>query len=451
MGVVWKARQISLNRLVALKLLLNGQFANESAIKRFEFEAEAAANLDHPHIVPILTVGSHEGWPYLAMKLMEGSSLAGCMAEFVLPNAASRGTSEGCSFSKSQMRGRQSKIADLLAKVARAVHFAHQRGILHRDLKPPNILIDGKGQPHVTDFGLAKRVASDGNLTITGAILGSPFYMAPEQAVGNSRQLSTAVDTYSLGVILYELLTGRLPFKAETPVGTLRLVLETEPARPRSINHVVNRDLETICLKCLEKDPNHRYPSAEALAEDLDLWQATRPIKARRSNAAERAIKWIRREPLKASLLGVILLALLGPYLVERSFLREYSHMATEHPVTTPDRNGVYSLPLYGHYKEDRCTDNFWRGPFEKADRRVKLEFINVPSDLVATLHCLIRADQVGRPDPARTPILTNGQIFHLMAESPLDRDFYIASVGWQASNILAQASNATIKLVLLQ
>ncbi len=267
MGVVYKARQVSLNRTVALKMILAGQFASPEDVQRFQREAEAAANLDHPNVVPIYEVGEHQGQHYFSMKLIEGGSLAS--RSMPLP-------------------GRQA--AELVATVARAVHHAHQRGVLHRDLKPGNILLDAQGQPHVTDFGLARRV-DGGQHTRTGSIVGTPSYMPPEQARGE-KVLTTGVDVYSLGAILYEMLTGRPPFRAATPLDTLLQVLDRDTEPPRKVDPRIDRDLETICLKCLEKDAARRYDSAAALAEDLQRWLNGEPIRARPTMAVERLVKW---------------------------------------------------------------------------------------------------------------------------------------------------------------
>jgi tetratricopeptide (TPR) repeat protein/tRNA A-37 threonylcarbamoyl transferase component Bud32 len=314
MGVVYRARQLSLNRPVALKMIATGQLATPAAVQRFHTEAEAAARLDHPHIVPIYEVGEYDGQHYFSMKLIEGGTLAEQS-----PKSNSDKSRAGAQSPKSS-----EAAAHLVATVAHAVHYAHQRGILHRDLKPTNILLDEKGEPHVTDFGLAKLSEEDSSLTVSAAVLGTPAYMAPEQASGGAKQLTTGADIYSLGAILYELLTGQPPFRAETAVETLRQVCEQEPTRPHSLNSAVDRDLETICLKCLSKGPQQRYGSAELLAQDLERWSRGEPILARPVGAAEKAWRWCRRRPVVAGLLLAVLTALVAGLVVSNWFyLRE--------------------------------------------------------------------------------------------------------------------------------
>ncbi len=285
MGVVYKARQVSLNRVVALKMILAGQLASVDDVQRFRTEAEAVANLDHPNIVPVYEVGEHEGQHYFSMKLIEGCNLARLLAAGPAPDPR--------------------PLVTLLEDVARAVHFAHQRGILHRDLKPANVLLDEDGRPYVTDFGLARRVGQARGLTRSGAIVGTPGYLAPEQARGD-RGLSVAADVYSLGAILFEVLTGRPPFQAETPLDTLLATLEREPPRPRSLRPRVDRDLETICLKCLEKEPAKRYGSAEEVADDLRRWRTSEPIRARPVGSWERLLKYARRKPALVALFAAL-------------------------------------------------------------------------------------------------------------------------------------------------
>jgi WD40 repeat protein/predicted Ser/Thr protein kinase len=289
MGVVFKARQRTLGRVVALKLMHAGALASPDLIQRFKTEAEAAASLDHPNIVPIHEIGEHEGQHYFSMKLIDGCSLAQRTNAGPLPNR---------------------DAASLLAKISRAVHYAHQRGILHRDLKPTNVLLDGTGEPFLADFGLAKIAERDTQLTHTIAILGTPSYMAPEQARGETKHLTTAADVYGLGAVLYQSLTGVPPFAGGTSLETVRQVIEKEPRSPRSVNPACDADLATLCLKCLEKSPERRYASAEALAEDLERWQRGEPILARPVTGLERAAKWVRRRPVIAGFSAALSLAI---------------------------------------------------------------------------------------------------------------------------------------------
>jgi WD40 repeat protein/tRNA A-37 threonylcarbamoyl transferase component Bud32 len=291
MGVVYQARQISLNRSVALKMIRSAALASDDEIRRFQNEAEAVAKLDHPHIVPVYEVGAHDGKRYFSMKLIGGSSLHETLSRFVAnPKAAAR----------------------LMVSVAEAVHHAHQRGILHRDLKPSNIVLDEQGQAHVTDFGLAKRVEGGDGMTVSGDVVGTPAYMAPEQAWGKKRLVTTLSDVYGLGAVLYALLTGKSPFGGETPLETLDQVRNQPPVAPSRINSKSPRDLEIICLKCLEKDPARRYASAQALADDLRRYLANEPILARPTGALERGWLWCRRNPWLAGAIGSTAAALVA-------------------------------------------------------------------------------------------------------------------------------------------
>jgi TolB-like protein/predicted Ser/Thr protein kinase len=273
-GVVYRARQKSLNRLVALKVIGLAHWATEAHVKRFRLEAEAAARLNHPCIVPIYEVGERDGACYFSMGLVEGGQLDAVAKREPIPIR---------------------NAAELIAKLARTVSYAHEHGILHRDIKPGNILLDAQGEPHLTDFGLARLVETESTVTRTMEVLGTPSYMAPEQAVGNNARVTSATDIYGLGAVLYQLLTGHPPFAGGTTYETVRLVLDTEPRQPRLWNPKVDRDLATICLKCLEKDPQRRYSSALALAEDLERWLKHEPIRARRTGIFTRGRKWVRR------------------------------------------------------------------------------------------------------------------------------------------------------------
>lgn len=289
MGVVYRARQVSINRLVALKTISPDRLETRDDRDRFLREAEAAATLDHPNIVPIYEVGEADGRSYFTMKLVEGGSLGDVQKKY-----------------RSDPRG----AAELVARIARAVHYAHQRGILHRDLKPSNVLLDSTGEPMVADFGLAKRIDGSGDASKSGVIVGTPSYMAPEQARGE-KAISTAADVYGLGAILYQLLTGKPPFQAETAAETLVLVLSSEIARPRSLNASAPVDLELICLRCLAKRPNERYGSASELTEDLQRWLSGEVISVRPTSRAERVAKWIRRNPAITAVYSLLAVAML--------------------------------------------------------------------------------------------------------------------------------------------
>ena len=321
-GVVFRARQKSLNRTVALKVISLGQWASKAHLKRFRREAEAAASLDHPCIVPIYEVGERNGSCYFSMKFVEGGQLDEVVR-------------------RTLMSIRQA--AELIAKIARTVHYAHEHGILHRDIKPGNVLLDEKGEPHLTDFGLARLVETESTVTRTMEVLGTPSYMAPEQAVGNNAAISSVTDVYGLGAVLYQLLTGQPPFAGGTTYETIKLLLDAEPRQPRLLNPKIDRDLSTICLKCLEKDPKRRYSSALALAEDLEHWLKHEPIQARRTGIVARSRKWVRRNP-SIAVMAAMLLALavpLGVMIWNSEFPRQ--------PVTT----GIAVLP-FGNLSGDK-------------------------------------------------------------------------------------------------
>src|SRR5206468_2845231 len=287
-GVVFCARQKSLKRIVALKVIGLGQWATKAHLKRFRLEAEAAASLDHPCIVPIYEVGERDGQCYFSMKFIEGGQLDEVVKR--TPMSIRR-------------------AVELIAKVARTGHYAHEHGILHRDIKPGNILLDAKGEPLLTDFGLARLVEAESTITGTLEVMGTPSYMAPEQAAGETRKLTSTTDLYGLGAVLYQLLAGQPPFAGGTTYETIRLLRDTEPRPPRLLNPKIDRDLSTICLKCLEKDPKRRYSSALALAEDLEHWLKHEPIRAKRSGFLTHTRKWVRRNP-STTVLVTLLLAL---------------------------------------------------------------------------------------------------------------------------------------------
>jgi len=329
-GVVYRARQKSLNRIVALKVIGLAHWATEAHIKRFRLEAEAAASLNHPYIVPIYEVGERDGACYFSMGLVEGGQLDAVAKRETIPIR---------------------HAAELIAKLARTVSYAHEHGILHRDIKPGNILLDAKGEPHLTDFGLARLVETESNVTCTMEVLGTPSYMAPEQAVGNNAGVTSATDIYGLGAVLYQLLTGHPPFAGGTTYETVRLVLDTEPRQPRLLNPKIDRDLATICLKCLDKDPQRRYSSALALAEDLECWLKHQPIRARRTGIFTRGRKWVRRNPTTAVMVAslVALAAVVGAMIWKSEFVHR--------PVET----GIAVLP-FENRSEDKANAYFVDG-----------------------------------------------------------------------------------------
>jgi hypothetical protein len=327
MGVVYQARQTALQRTVALKMILGGGHASGADLQRFRTEAESIARLQHPHIVQIHEVGEHGGLPYFSLEFCPGGSLDRKLNGTPL---ASR------------------DAAELVSKLAGATHEAHQKGILHRDLKPANVLLGEEGTPKITDFGLAKRLDGPSGQTASGAVLGTPSYMAPEQAAGKTKEIGPAADIYGLGAILYELLTGRPPFRAATPLDTLLQALENEPAPIRLLNPQVDRDLETICLKCLEKDPAHRYPSAKVLAEDLKRYLTGEPISVRSINVLERLARTLQRSQIDTGLeaWGTVLLWFAA--IVLGSQIALFAVIGTKQPVLVVDATQGVQFLLMG-------------------------------------------------------------------------------------------------------
>jgi len=360
MGIVYRARQRSLNRIVAIKMLQGGAFAQPNFIERFRAEAEAVARLQHPNIVAIHEIGELDGQPFFSMDYVEGKSLAQVSAEFGARNAEFR------------------RCAGWVKTMAEAVHYAHGRDIIHRDLKPSNVLIDAFDQPHIADFGLAKRLTGDSDLTLTGQVLGSPNYLPPEQAAGKPSGVGS--DVYSLGAILYHLLTGRPPFEAGSLTSLLQQVVMAEPVLPRLLNPGIPRDLETICLKCLEKEIPRRYATALELAQDLGRFLDNRPVQARPVTTLSKGLKWCRRRPALAGMAGAVVLALvLGSAGVLREWRRathneqsarqsEYAADMHSAQLAIAGNNRAYAIALLDKYRP--MSNSALRTPHSPLDLR---------------------------------------------------------------------------------
>jgi WD40 repeat protein/tetratricopeptide (TPR) repeat protein len=387
MGVVYKARQHLLQRPVALKMVLAGSLASPEQGLRFLQEAELVAQLQHPNIVAVYEVGSHADCPYLALEFIDGPSLAQKCGGTPQPSA---------------------EAARLVEVLAVAAHEAHRRGIVHRDLKPANVLLTPDGIPKIADFGLAKRAELEIGLTRTGAVMGTPTYMAPEQAQGNRQAVGPAADVYSLGAILYELLTGRPPFQGETAVETLYRVVHDEPAAVRALRPAVPRDLETICLKCLQKDPRKRYGSAAALAEDLRRFQAGEPIAARPVGALERAWRWMRRNPgwaaTAASAVGLLLVIAISSVVAAVWFAEERTRaQRAEKEATAQHQKAEANLRRAVQAERDQ-RDKLWESYLSEARAR---RFSRRPGQRFLSLAALTEAAHIRRDDRLRDLAIT--------------------------------------------
>ena len=352
MGVIFRAKQLDLSRIVAIKMIIDEDVASEDEIQRFQAEAEAAANLDHPGIVPIYEVGQHDNRRFFSMAYIDGRSLAQELSQGPLP---------------------ATQAALLLSEVADAIQFAHNQGVIHRDLKPANVLIDSAGRPRVTDFGVAKRNFADKGLTMKGELLGTPSYMPPEQARGEP-QITPAADVYSLGAILYSAVTGRPPFQSANQLDTLMQVIEDDVIPPRQLNSKVPLDLQTITLKCLSKEPSRRYQTAQEVADDLRAFLAGNPIKARPPQILERGIAWVKQHLLVASMSGLtsvalvtVLAVLAWRYRVEQNRADGLETQVSEYESMLGVADGKASLSLR-HCKE---IETLWR---TADDRRLALE-----------------------------------------------------------------------------
>lgn len=409
MGVVYRARQVSLHRVVAVKMLLNAALSSPAMVRRFEIEAETAARLDHPNIVPIYEIGEEDGQHFFTMKLVEGRSLAAAIhrQEFAV-------IAKEKSPALNQWNSIERRIAHLMIAVCRAADYAHSMGVLHRDLKPGNVLIDSRGEPHLTDFGLAKADV-DPALTGSGSVLGTPAYMAPEQAAGGAA--TRATDVYALGVILYELLTGRVPFRGTTPVETLRRVVDEQAAPVRTVNALVHPDLAVICAKALEKDPLRRYDSAGELANDLDRWTRHEPIRARPAGLVRRTNRWIVRNRLGTALILVLCAGVAAS--ASLAFI-----------VSRQERARRAALQTLIYRVNDRIEE--LSGP-EKTFEHLTAEELRA----------------IVRHDPERTPFARRFTVATLIDQNPIQTVYAFSALFSQIEDAMTATLNAPVRLDL--
>jgi eukaryotic-like serine/threonine-protein kinase len=398
MGTVYLARQIAVNRQVAVKTILMGKLAGDDATARFLSEAEAAAALQHPNIVQIFELGRHCEQPYIALEYVAGGSLAHKLKKGTIPPRIA---------------------ARLVEQLARGVNAAHLTGIIHRDLKPSNILLSPDGTAKVTDFGLAKRLQNDGDLTQIGIVVGTPTYMAPEQALG--KRVGPAADIYALGVILYECLTGRPPFKSDTILETMRRVVEEDPTPLRKLNPRVPHDLQSICLKCLNKQPQKRYPSAEALADDLRCWQENKPVKARPAGSIEKTAKWLRRRPAFAALaLALFIMLVAGLWWSGEQARREAGLAARRNYINKEVAAAIDEADSGQRQLTDRLDDPLRVQEFLSDLSKWQRDLDRIQADLrrAETLAAgdpeLVSSDSIDRLDARRRQLWTDVQSYQL-------------------------------------
>ena len=366
MGVVYQARQVSLNRPVAVKMILAGQLASDADVKRFRAEAEAAANLRHPGVVSIYEVGIHDGQHFYSMEYVEGRTLSQVSRDGSLTAA---------------------RAAEYVREMAEIVQYAHQQGVLHRDLKPSNVLIDRDDRVRITDFGLAKRVAGESDLTITGQVIGTPSYMPPEQAAAQHALVGAASDVYALGAILYELLTGRVPFRSDNVAETLRQVQQDDPVRPRLLSPRLSKDLETICLKCLEKEPRRRYATAQQLADELGRFLRGEPIQARPIRFWQRGLKWARRRPAVASLVVTLGLVVIVASVIVVQFWRNERVARKQAEANLAGQNVALARLHWSANRLDEARVLLASCPVEYRDSDWK-QLWRVTHVQIASLHC---------------------------------------------------------------
>jgi tRNA A-37 threonylcarbamoyl transferase component Bud32 len=375
MGVVYKARQRQVNRLVALKMILTSQHAGHEARMRFRIEAEAVARLQHPSIVQLYEVGEHDGHPFFSLEFCEGGTLARHLKDE--PISAER-------------------AARMVETLARAIHYAHERGVVHRDLKPANVLLDGAGNPKIADFGLAKRLDDDQGHTRTGEIMGTPEYMAPEQAAGRIREIGPCTDIYALGAILYDMLTGRPPFQAPSVLEALELIRSHEPVPPSRLRLKLSRDLETICLKALQKEPHKRYANALEMAEDLKSFQSGEPIKARPVGSIERAVRWCRRNRVVALLLLTLSVVFLSGVVFSVQVWRQSALQYDEMAIQGVSIQATTLAELREQYTADVVSRAAHHGVRARHDFREEKGAIPLPATLVKELGQRINKNRRG-------------------------------------------------------